>query len=352
MKMLYVGSLTKGPDRDSSWIDAFQKLGCEVITFSSNVNYESVGIVGKFFNKIRKRFSVGYKNKNMQVELLRVIELEKPRWVHFVMPIGINRSTIQFLVDKKIVVTEYFNDDPFSKSAPFGIYWKFLDALSLYDGHFVWRPHNVTDFKNAGAKHVEHSPPYYDPAKVLHTIDPTHPPEIFCDAAFIGHWENDWRVDCLDALCKSGASIVLKGGGWNRAIKNTSLEKYAPINHAFDAEYVKIYRGALAGICFFSKINRDSWTRRALEIVAVGGVLVCERTEEALGYFTDREDACFFSTVDELVSIVNFLRSNPLKRIKIRDSGFKKLVSGDHTIANRAVKIYQHAITIQKSYDE
>lgn len=347
--MIYVGPLTKGPDRDSSWIASFEALGCAVVPFSSFIDYSADGFFGRICNKICRRLSIGAKNKKLQEDLLNLVDSESPNWVHFILPIAIDRKTVDFIKARKIVVTQYFNDDPFSKRAPFGINWKFRRALTAYDGNFVWRAHNVKSYEEAGALYVEHSPPYYDPEKTVDAIDVTQRIELMCDAAFVGHWENDWRVECLDALSKNSFKVVVRGGGWDGAIKNTSLENLSPITHAFGDEYVKIYRGAIAGICFFSKINNDSWTRRALEIVAVGGVLVSERTEEALQHFKDREEAYFFSTVDELLDIVRLLKNNPEDRERVRIAGFKRLLAGDHTIMSRADRIYQFALNAYKN---
>ena len=92
-------------------------------------------------------------------------------------------------------------------------------------------------------------------------------------------------------------------------------------------------------LCFFSKLNNDQWTRRALEIVALGGVLVCERTEEAGCYFKDREEAFFFSTIEELISIVRQLKDAPDIRQRVRVAGYSRLMSSDHTILNRATDV-------------
>jgi len=349
VKMIYVGPLTLGPDRDSSWIVSFEKLGCKVIPFSSYINYPDTGFLINIFNKICRRLSIGPRNQKLQSSLLRLAELEEPCWVHFILPISIDRKTIEVLKNKKIIVTQYFNDDPFSKYAPLGINWKFLRALASYDGNFVWRAHNVKSYENAGALYVEHSPPYYDPEKTTNAIDVTQAIELICDAAFVGHWEGDWRVECLDTLSKNGLNVVLRGGGWDDAVKDTSLENLSPITHAFGDEYIKIYRGAIAGICFFSKINNDGWTRRALEIVAVGGVLVCERTEEAMQHFKDREEAYFFSTVHELLNIVYFLKNNLEERERVRIAGFKRLLADDHTVMSRADRIYQFALKAYKN---
>jgi spore maturation protein CgeB len=161
------------------------------------------------------------------------------------------------------------------------------------------------------------------------------------DAAFIGHWENDWRVDCLEALARSGFRVILRGGMWDNAVKNRMIGKLAPITHAFGEEYGRIYANAVAGLCFFSKINNDTWTERAWEIVAVGGVLVCERTTEAASYFADREEAFFFSSIEELIAILAELKRDPARREQVRAAGYRKLIGGAHTIRDRAVQIDQ-----------
>jgi len=334
MKMIYVGSLATTPDRDSGWIREFSNLGWDVVSFGSDCNADAKGVVAK----IRRRLHVGHVNREMQRALLDLITQEKPAWVHFRLPINFDRQTI--LAIKKIVpvVTQYFNDDPFSGKEPFGLYWKFRKALTTYDGNFVYRAHNISSYQGSGAKFVEHCPPAYVPDR--HCLGQRLPGGKFiADAAFIGHCEGDWRVDCLDSLYESGLKVILKGGMWDKAIRNRSIGELSPIGCAFGEEYNYIYSNVIAGLCFFSKINRDTWTERALEIVAVGGVLVCERTPEAATYFTDREEAYFFSSVDELIEIVAELKRDPEARERVRQAGYQRLLAGEHTIRDRSAQI-------------
>jgi spore maturation protein CgeB len=333
MRMTYVGTLDTNPDRDSAWIRAFRDLGVEVLTYSSTPRALTSGLAGKVY----RRLHLGRANAAMQSQLIELVEREKPDWIHFRLPVEFDRRTLVALKRWGATLTQYFNDDPFSKSSPTGIHWKFRRALPSYDGHFVFRRHNVERYRRAGAGHVEHCPPFYDPRTHV-APDVT---ELIADAAFIGHYEADWRLECLDALARR-FEIVLKGGGWDRPIRNRFVGKLAPITHAFGDEYNRIYASVIAGLCFFSKINNDTWTRRALEIVAVGGVLVCERTSEAELYFKDREEAFFFSSVEELIDIVADLKANPSKREEVRTAGYKRLISGPNTIDDRALQIVRY----------
>jgi spore maturation protein CgeB len=343
MRMIYVGTLDAAPDRDSGWIDAFRDLGVQVSSYSSTPQDEPAGLVGK----VLKRFHLGLANRLMQDNLIELVEREKPDWVHFRLPVEFDRSTIIEIKKKGVALTQYFNDDPFSRIAPVGFHWKFRHALAAYDGHFVYRLHNVDSYLRAGAVHVEHCPPSYDPRR--HRRIHTTPAEarFLADAAFVGHWENDWRVACLDALVRNGFDVILKGGSWNRAIRGRAIGKLAPITHAFGEEYNRIYAGVSAGLCFFSKINRDTWTRRALEIVAVGGLLVCERTDEAQSYFRDREEAYFFSSIEELIAIVGELKAHPAIRERVRAAGYEKLVSKPNTIDDRAAQIIRYVTSVR-----
>jgi len=345
MKMIYVASLATSPDRDSGWIDAFARLGYEVIPFCSEPKGDKAGVLGR----VCKRLNIGRANKQMQQDLIALAEREQPAWIHFRLPIGFDRRTITELGNRKILLTQYFNDDPFSKHSPFALHWKFLHALTAYDGHFVYRAHNVAKYQEAGATHVEHCPPTYDTRRHFLSISASTSNSFLADAAFIGHWENDWRADCLDALVKSGFSVILKGGMWDRAIRNRPIGKLAPVTHAFGEEYNHIYANVTAGLCFFSKINNDPWTERALEIVAVGGVLVCERTEEAQSYFKNGEEAYFFSSIEELLEIVGELRNNPAGREKVRLAGHKRLLAGKNTVLDRATQIVKFVTSMQGS---
>ena len=336
MKMIYVASLSLKPDRDSGWIYSFESFGLKVITFSSEIDINRNNLIERILNRLH----IGPKYTKLQKKLLVLIDSEKPQWIHFRLPIEFSRKTIQRIKKKGIIITECFNDDPFSKKSPIGLNRKFRYALPFYDAHFVYRISNISDFHNYGAKYVYHCPPAYDPKRHNTLGINTSGLCIESDAAFIGHWEDDWRIDCLEALAIKGFSIIIKGGGWDSPLKDRSLSNLCPISHAFGEEYNQIYSSTIAGLCFFSKINRDTWTERALEIIAVGGVLVCERTEEAEKYFKDRVEAFFFSSIDELITIVSELKSNPALRESVKERGFNKLLGSKDTISDRAKLVY------------
>lgn len=329
-----------GLDRDSQWVEAFKMLGVYVIPFAT---YNPLEVNNKIRTKLENRFHFGSRIRSLRQRLVDVVKNEKPDWVHFRLPLEFDPQTIYIIKNLGAYVTEYYNDDPFSAKRLFGLHHLFRKSLNAYDAHFVYRGINIDDFLSAGAKNVFHCPPAYVPWRhnLVEDGKKTDSKEEI-DAIFIGHWEDDWRTDCIDALITSGYNVCLKGGLWNDAIKGRPASVLGPVNSVYGSDYNALYRRARAGLCFFSKINRDSWTERPLEIVAVGGLLVCERTAEAESNFKDRGEAFFFSSIEELLSIMNLLKHNPQIAERVKKSGYRRLLIGKHSIVDRANMIVSH----------
>lgn len=333
--VLYVGSLATTPDRDSGWISALEDLGWKVVPFSSDVREGGPGL----WRKAASRLHIGRAHARMRKDLIDLCEASHPRWVHFRLPLAFKKSDIDRIRATGAVVTEYFNDDPFSPRRLPGLHMRFIDALPAYDAHFVYRAENLEAFRRAGARHVEHCPPALDTIRIAGAAaDEGHGFEY--DAAFIGHFERDGRLAHMEALHAAGLRLAIHGSGWGEAIRSGPLRHLYPAAPIFGARYGEIYARSSAGICFFSKLNRDKWTERPLEIVATGGVLVCERTDEAMRHFADGEEAMFFSSPSELVEIALKLRDQPDLRKRIRDAGAARLArQANYLIAARAKQV-------------
>lgn len=331
--MLYVASLDLGPDRDSHWVTAFGEAGLDVQSFpvSEQLRYHN-GVIGK----VERRLHIGTRVAEMRRLLVATVKQLKPDWVHFRLPIMFDRATINAIKGYCGLVTEYCNDDPFSPHRTKWYWHLYQSTIPLFDAHFIYRARNVADLIAHGARLALHTPPCYVPWR-------HHPPEwsigeaelYRSDASFVGHWERDERLAAIDALLVAGFNVTLRGGMWNDACAGHPTERLTPVVHAFGVEYNKIYAGAAAGLCFFSKINRDELTERALEIPAVGGLLVCERTAEVARVFQDRREAFFFSDIDELVDIVRLVSRNDAVRASVAAAGRTRLLQGGHTVSAR-----------------
>lgn len=338
--LIYVGSLSDKPDRDSGWIAAFRSAGWRVIPFRSDA-----AVTGpKALTWLARRLHIGRAHRHMRAALLDLCRRERPDWVHFRLPLAFTREDVEAIRAEGAVVTNYFNDDPFSPHRVAGLHRRFRRALPSYDAHFVYRRHNVDAYRAAGARHVEHCPPALDRVRLgAEAVDNTSPNprnrQFIADAAFLGHFEPDSRLDSIRALDAAGLRVAVHGAKWSGALRSAGLAHLLPADPIFGAGYSQLYRDSRAGLCFFSRLNRDSWTERPLEIVAAGGALVCERSDEALGHFREGEEALFFSSPGELVAACRRLREEAGLRERLVAAAAARLAAGGHDIADRARQV-------------
>ena len=89
-------------------------------------------------------------------------------------------------------------------------------------------------------------------------------------------------------------------------------------------------------MCFLSKLNRDTYTRRCFEIPACGKVMLAERTDDLVQFFKEDEEACFFSTTEELVRKAQWLIDNPDIRERIAQAGLRRVWADGHDAETRA----------------
>jgi glycosyltransferase involved in cell wall biosynthesis len=131
--------------------------------------------------------------------------------------------------------------------------------------------------------------------------------------------------------------VKLWGGHyWSRAVLGDLYDHLAPIVPAEGDAYAKALCGAKICLCFLSKLNRDTYTRRCFEIPACGKVMLAERTEDLMRLFKEDEEACFFSSPEELVRKAQWLINNPDIRERIAQAGLRRVWADGHDVASRA----------------
>ncbi len=336
MNLLYVAQLASDHNRDEIWVNGFRRAGHNINTFSTHA-YERR--LNGIWGKIQTRLHFGREIARMRSDLIDMVESINPDWIHFRLPLHFDPQTIHKLKSYGCLISSYYNDNPFSKGAVLGLHGQFKRAISEYDIHFIFREMNIYEFERAGSKKTVYCAPFYDPT--IHNLNPEVKKREKYDAVFIGHWEDDGRIDHVNALLKVGYKVKVAGPLWDKVSKKMARDvgSVAPV---FGQAFAAIYGSAQAGLCFFSKINGDSWTRRPLEIVASGGLLVCERTEEAISYFEDRKEAYFFSSEKELLSVMQYIEKHPEEAQLVRRRGIERLQHDKHTIDDRINTITFH----------
>ena len=124
--------------------------------------------------------------------------------------------------------------------------------------------------------------------------------------------------------------------GWFGRIDNSPLLKSnTPMAYLADEEYVKAICGAKIALCFFSKLNRDTYTARCFEIPACGTALFSEYSDDIASLFEEGVDAEFFRSKEQLVEKITSYMKNPTKLEMLTRSGTRRVRRDGHDVISR-----------------
>jgi len=277
--------------------------------------------------------------------VVAAVKEQQPDLVLFWRPTHVLPKTISMVKSMGVRTVSYNNDDPFGPKAHGNVPWHhhflwhwYMKCLPLLEYNFFYRKINCVEAKEHGVRHAEVLLPYYIPWQdrpVQLTAAELRRYET--EVVFVGHYEPDGREGSIRALVNAGIRVKLWGGHyWSSTVLGDLFANLSPIVPAEGSDYAKALCGAKVCLCFLSKLNRDTYTRRCFEIPACGKVMLAERTNELMQFFKEDEEACFFSSPEELVSKTQWLIKNPDIRERIAQAGLRRVWADGHDVASRA----------------
>ena len=324
-------------------VDALKHLGHQVKPFYWHSFLNSSSWLLRLWRRLQNKFLVGSMITKINLLLIQKSLQFEPELIFIYRGTHIKKNTIQKI--KKLIpscfIYGYNNDDPFSNAYPFWLWRHFIKSIPFYDIVFAYRHSNLVDFKENGAKQVELLRSWYLP--YLHKPLDFSVRKNTNDCIFVGHYEKDGRAECLESLTRIGINLQLAGpysglkdSGWDIPVKNSKiLQSLLPISYLSGHQYVEAIRNSRMALCFLSKLNRDTYTRRCFEIPAIGTVLVSEYTDDLSTLFIEDKEAIFFRSKGELVNKVKYYLANPDLLENIRLQGMQRVIQGGHDIYSR-----------------
>lgn len=318
---------------------------------SHNIEVEAV-VVGEyisgFWGKFQKNIPIfSLSSLRLNRDLIKRVTKEKFDTLLLWRCTHIFPSTVVKIRKIGCNVITFNNDDPFGpqKSAP--VPWHhhlrwiwYLRTLKVADINLFYRPVNVQEAKAYGASHADILLPYFVPWKDHEvTLSPTERSVYSADFTFIGHYEPDGRDDAVLRLHKAGFSVKIWGDKSWYNVNNPGISTTFPsITPVYGDKYSKALSGASVCLCFLSKLNRDTYTRRCFEIPATRRVLLAERTTDLMNMFEEDKEACFFSTEEELVEKAHWLMADKDRRERVAQAGFERVWRDGHDVYSRATE--------------
>jgi len=325
---------------EKSCSDALARLGHEVIPFRCSDFFR--GRIGRLQCYIP---FPGPALAKLNFELAKLANDTKPevilvwRGIH-VLPVTLRKIK----QNTQATIVTYNNDDPFGPAAHDNVPWHhhfkwfwYIRTLKHSDLALVYRPVNVGEAKAAGAKRLAILKPYFIP-ELNRPVKLTEQDRIRygCDVVFVGHYEPDGREEYLRQLVDAGLHVRLFGGGdWTRSVLGDLTDYFGEVSPVFGDDYAKALCGAKMCLCFLSKLNRDTYTRRCFEIPACGRLLLSERTEDLQRLFKEDEEAVFFTSPEELTGKALLLRDHAQDIERIAEAGMRRVHADGHTVYAR-----------------
>lgn len=244
----------------------------------------------------------------------------------------------------RAILVGYNNDDPFSPRQPRWAWRHFVQAIPEYDLMLAYRHHNLDDFLRSGARRVELLRSWFVP-EINHpvTLTPEEQKKFKCDVVFVGHNEPDGRLELLEEIVRQGFSLRIFGpykgfgeNGWYPAVYNSSLlRSLAPVGLVWGEDYNKALCGAKVALCFLSKRNRDTYTRRCFEVPATQTMLLSEYSNDLATLYEEGRDADFFRSKEELIKKLRRYVQDDLLRRSIAEAGCRRVWADGHDVVSR-----------------
>lgn len=290
-----------------------------------------------FFSKVQHRLLAGPSLMRLNRELRAVVAKELPDAIFLQRPTVFFGKTLANIQRNfpKIVLCSYNNDNPFNDGERQRLWRHYFDCVCQCHINFFYRPENIEDARRENVPNPQLLLPYY--VESLHRPVGVEP-KYGADVVFIGHNENDDRVQTLEFLARNGVDLHLFGTRWEELARDSILRSQ-PLCALRGDEYVHAIASAKISLVFLSHRNRDRYTRRCFEIPAIGSMMLAPRTTELKELFQEGKEAAYFSSKEELLDKVRYYLEHEDERRAIVEAARHRCLRDGHSNVGRAGEI-------------
>lgn len=344
MKILIAGDWHSELHEEAAF-RALRQLGHEVMRFSWHEYFRPSGgpfrPIGHILKRVQNKYLLGPLIARINQDLILRISETQPEVVFVYRGTHITAQTLREIRRRlpAITLVGYNNDDPFSPMYPRWLWRHFLAGISEYDLVLAYRHANVEDFRVAGARRVELLRSWY-------VAERNHPAELTVsdraeydsDVVFVGHYEDDGRLEALEAVAAAGFRLRIFGPGydWDPVLRRSPiLVGQVPVRLVWGEDYNRALCGSRIALCFLSKLNRDTYTRRCFEIPATGTMMLAEYSSDLAGLYAEGREVELFRSVDELLTKIRFYLEHDERRRALAAAGHARVARDGHDVVSR-----------------
>ncbi len=345
---------------EEAMFQAFSALGHQVFRFAWYRYFQPsadwpvpLGVAARVSMKFQNKYLFGPTVNRLNRDLVRMAAEVRPDIVFVYRGTHVTPHTLTAIKEMlpDALLAGYNNDDPFGPGQPHMLWRHFLRCLPHYDLTLAYRPHNVAEFQSRGARAVHLLRSGFMPERNHPvTLTDADRARYASDVVFVGHYENDGRIEYLEEVVRQGYTLRLFGPGydWDSVIARSRwLKRQRPVQLVWGEEYNKALCGAKIALCFFSRLNRDTYTRRCFEIPAAGTMMLSEYSDDAATLFAAGREADFFRDKQEFIAKLKLYLDDDALRSSIAAAGLKRVWADGHDVTSRMRQLLQHVAVIK-----
>jgi spore maturation protein CgeB len=311
--------------------DAFETLGYSATIFDWE-KYLCSSERPSFVTRVRDRLIFPVVGAKINLDLRAILKGEHYDLVLIVRGDHVHPDTIRLAQNGGTKVATWSSDDIFN---PLNNTKCILEAFPLYDRIFSPRGQLRDEYLAKGARSFEMINWYYRPGLLFERPAFTDHQYDY-DVGFIGSW-SPRRERLLNAL--EGLNLHIWGWGWDKKTPRDFFARGNLHNSVSMTDMMAIFSRTKINLNILTHENRDATNFRNFEIPAAGAFQLSERSNEVVDLFAEGAEIACFDSGEELRTVCEkYLRKDATREV-VAAAGYNRLVSGHHSIVDRARQI-------------
>jgi spore maturation protein CgeB len=280
--------------------------------------------------------------------LLFIILFSRLPVVFFWRPVILPPFFFRVLRFFEITVVIYHNDDPrVSDTSIFSRWYLFNKNVAVADISLFYRDKTMDEYRALCHGKIGLLYPFVEGVRFSassNVLCLDHYPRGAFDLVFIGHYEEDGRLDLLTEVVRSGFTVRIYGSGWPQNYSDLGIHN-ASIFPVYGDSYLSALRSGTFALCLLSKKNRDQYTRRCFEIPLTGVVMISERSDFLEEFFAEGTDVIFFDNLYRLPLVLeDYLTTGSDLLLNISKCAYSKVINSQFEVDFLTKKFMQEFI--------
>lgn len=334
IKILFVGA-GQFPIYEQAFFEAAREMGymnCELFPWQRY--FKQGGKIRKIINRVELKLSIGADINQYGRDLYEKCRILRPDIVFLYSCRIVPWRTVKKIKQLGLYIASYCNDDPFTSfHRPY--FWRnWRNAARYCNINYVYRNKNIPEVQRITGSKVKLMLPYYRKQENYEC----KPEELILDTPdviFLGHMEEDERVEYIEALTEKGIEVGLNEHEFSFLGSNTRIRFLDDPRR----KYNRYLCSCKIPIVFLSKINHDTYTRRCFEIPAAGAVLFCPYTEDLAAMFEEDREIIFYRGKEDFLYKITYYLEHEEERRQIAQAGMKRVLRDGYEASDRVKEI-------------